>query len=68
MTPASAWGLIAAAVLVLLIVFKWINVLREYERGVVFRLGRCSPGPRAPAWCSSCGQSIACCGSACAPR
>jgi regulator of protease activity HflC (stomatin/prohibitin superfamily) len=26
----------------------WINVLREYERGVVFRLGRLVPVPRGP--------------------
>jgi regulator of protease activity HflC (stomatin/prohibitin superfamily) len=27
---------------------SWINVLREYERGVVFRLGRLVPEPRGP--------------------
>jgi regulator of protease activity HflC (stomatin/prohibitin superfamily) len=27
---------------------SWINVLREYERGVVFRLGRLVPVPRGP--------------------
>ena len=27
---------------------SWINVLREYERGVVFRLGRLDPTPRGP--------------------
>lgn len=27
---------------------SWINVLREYERGVIFRLGRLDPTPRGP--------------------
>ena len=27
---------------------SWINILREYERGVVFRLGRLDPIPRGP--------------------
>jgi regulator of protease activity HflC (stomatin/prohibitin superfamily) len=27
---------------------SWINILREYERGVVFRLGRLVPVPRGP--------------------
>jgi regulator of protease activity HflC (stomatin/prohibitin superfamily) len=27
---------------------SWINILREYERGVVFRLGRLVPEPRGP--------------------
>jgi regulator of protease activity HflC (stomatin/prohibitin superfamily) len=27
---------------------SWINILREYERGVVFRLGRLDPTPRGP--------------------
>ena len=33
-------GLISAGVIVLFVLFKWLNVLPEYERGVVFRLGR----------------------------
>ena len=38
-------------IIVLFAVFllrSWINVLREYERGVVFRLGRLDPQPRGP--------------------
>ena len=27
---------------------SWINILREYERGVVFSLGRLVPVPRGP--------------------
>jgi regulator of protease activity HflC (stomatin/prohibitin superfamily) len=40
-------SLVAAAVVVLYVVFSAIRILREYERGVVFRLGRliASRGP-----------------------
>jgi len=31
-----------------LLVLSWIKVLREYERGVVFRLGRLVPEPKGP--------------------
>ena len=48
MLAAGSWGLIAAAVLMLIIFFKWLNVLREYERGVVFRLGRVLARPKGP--------------------
>ena len=40
--------LIAAIVFGLILVWSWINVLREYERGVIFRLGRLVPEPRGP--------------------
>jgi regulator of protease activity HflC (stomatin/prohibitin superfamily) len=40
---------IAAAALVLLFLLtRWINILNEYERGVIFRLGRLVPGSRGP--------------------
>lgn len=39
---------IAAAVILLFILTSWIKILREYERGVVFRLGRLVPEPRGP--------------------
>ena len=48
MIVAGTWGLIAAAVVILVILFRWINVLREYERGVVFRLGRVLAKPKGP--------------------
>ena len=35
-------------VFVLFLVFRWINVLNEYERGVVFRLGRVLGSPKGP--------------------
>jgi regulator of protease activity HflC (stomatin/prohibitin superfamily) len=40
----------ALFVIVLLAVwlFNSINVLREYERGVIFRLGRLFPEPKGP--------------------
>ncbi len=41
----------ALAVFVILIVilfFRWINILNEYERAVVFRLGRILPEPKGP--------------------
>ena len=44
-------ALIIAAILVLLIVlflFAAIKVAREYERGIVFRLGRLLPQPKGP--------------------
>jgi regulator of protease activity HflC (stomatin/prohibitin superfamily) len=44
-------ALIAAAVLIFLIVlflFAAIKVAREYERGIIFRLGRLLPEPKGP--------------------
>jgi regulator of protease activity HflC (stomatin/prohibitin superfamily) len=41
-------GLIVAAAIILFILAKWINILPEYERGVVFRLGRVMDKPRGP--------------------
>lgn len=35
-------------VILLLYLFSVINVLREYERGVIFRLGRILPEPKGP--------------------
>lgn len=32
----------------LFILSRWINILREYERGVIFRLGKVDPKPRGP--------------------
>jgi regulator of protease activity HflC (stomatin/prohibitin superfamily) len=34
--------------LILIVLFKWINVLNEYERAVTFWLGRLSPTPKGP--------------------
>jgi len=34
--------------LVIVVVSRWINILKEYERAVVFRLGRMLPEPKGP--------------------
>jgi regulator of protease activity HflC (stomatin/prohibitin superfamily) len=47
MTGASI-GITIAVAIALFVLVKWINVLREYERGVVFRLGRVIPEPKGP--------------------
>jgi len=41
-------ALAAAAFLLILFLFQAIKVAREYERGIVFRLGRLMPEPRGP--------------------
>jgi len=41
-------GLGLAVFFGLFIVFKWINILNEYERGVIFRLGRVLREPKGP--------------------
>jgi regulator of protease activity HflC (stomatin/prohibitin superfamily) len=43
-----------------------VRVLREYERAVVFRLGRLV-GQKGPGWSCSCRGSTAWCASRCAP-
>jgi regulator of protease activity HflC (stomatin/prohibitin superfamily) len=44
MHPA-VWIVVAIFFFVFL---KWINILKEYERGVIFRLGRVLPSPKGP--------------------
>jgi len=39
MMPFSS-GLAVLVILALFVVSRWINILKEYERGVIFRLGR----------------------------
>ena len=44
-------ALIAAAVVVVLLIvllFATVKIAREYERGVIFRLGRLLPEPKGP--------------------
>jgi regulator of protease activity HflC (stomatin/prohibitin superfamily) len=31
-----------------IVFFRWVNILAEYERGVVFRIGRLLPEPKGP--------------------
>jgi regulator of protease activity HflC (stomatin/prohibitin superfamily) len=42
----SGFGL--AVFIAVFIIFKWINILNEYERGVIFRLGRVLKEPKGP--------------------
>jgi regulator of protease activity HflC (stomatin/prohibitin superfamily) len=44
----SSIGLIVAGAVLLFILAKWINVIPEYERGVIFRLGRVMEKPKGP--------------------
>jgi len=41
-------GLGLAVFFAIFVVFKWINILNEYERGVIFRLGRVLKEPKGP--------------------
>jgi regulator of protease activity HflC (stomatin/prohibitin superfamily) len=44
----AAWVAVAILIIILLFLFAAIKVAREYERGVVFRLGRLLPEPKGP--------------------
>jgi regulator of protease activity HflC (stomatin/prohibitin superfamily) len=46
--PAVLITLAAIVFLLLVLLFAWIKVAREYERGVIFRLGRLLPEPKGP--------------------
>ena len=39
---------VAVAVILLIFLFSAIKVAREYERGIIFRLGRLLPEPKGP--------------------
>ena len=41
-------GLGLAVFVAIFVIFKWINILNEYERGVIFRLGRVLKEPKGP--------------------
>jgi regulator of protease activity HflC (stomatin/prohibitin superfamily) len=41
-------GVVFALFILLLFLFKWINILKEYERAVTFWLGRLSRQPKGP--------------------
>jgi regulator of protease activity HflC (stomatin/prohibitin superfamily) len=45
---ASFPGFVFAAILLLILFFKWVNILKEYERAVTFWLGRLSPAAKGP--------------------
>ncbi len=44
----SAPGLLIALFILLVLLFKWINILKEYERAVTFWLGRLAKQPKGP--------------------
>jgi len=46
--PPLSFPVIAVVFLVFSWLFSCINILREYERGVIFRLGRVLPQPKGP--------------------
>ena len=48
MSPETAVGLAIAGILLLAILRAAIKILPEYERGVLFRLGRVTGAPRGP--------------------
>jgi regulator of protease activity HflC (stomatin/prohibitin superfamily) len=41
-------GCVVAAVLGVFLILRWVNILKEYERGVTFWLGRLSAQPKGP--------------------
>lgn len=41
-------GLYTVIIIILFLIFNWIRVLREYERGVIFRLGRVLDNAKGP--------------------
>ena len=48
MAPEFPIGLFVAAFVVLVLIFKWINILNEYERAVIFTLGRVEREAKGP--------------------
>jgi regulator of protease activity HflC (stomatin/prohibitin superfamily) len=48
MAPELPFGLIILAFFVLFLFFKWINILNEYERAVIFTLGRVDKDAKGP--------------------
>jgi regulator of protease activity HflC (stomatin/prohibitin superfamily) len=48
MAPQFPFGIFLAAFFVLVLIFKWINILNEYERAVIFTLGRVDKDAKGP--------------------
>jgi regulator of protease activity HflC (stomatin/prohibitin superfamily) len=42
------FGIVAVLVVGIFLFFRWVNILKEYERAVTFWLGRLSPTPKGP--------------------
>ena len=45
---------VVVAIFVVAVLVSAIKVVKEYERGVIFRLGRVQGGPKGPGLLSSC--------------
>jgi regulator of protease activity HflC (stomatin/prohibitin superfamily) len=41
---------ILVVIVVLFLLKQWVHILKEYERAVIFRLGRLLPQPKGPGW------------------
>jgi len=48
MSPQFPFGLFIAIFVVVVLIFKWINILNEYERAVIFTLGRVDKDAKGP--------------------
>ena len=50
--PFELIGLPAIIIVAVALFFlkQWIHILKEYERAVIFRLGRLLPEPKGPGW------------------
>ncbi|HUK12671.1 MAG TPA: slipin family protein [Thermoanaerobaculaceae bacterium] len=48
MAPQLPIGFILLGFFVIFLFFKWINILNEYERAVIFTLGRVDQAPKGP--------------------
>jgi len=48
MPPQLPVGFILLGIFVIFLILKWINVLNEYERAVIFTLGRVDQAPKGP--------------------
>ena len=46
--PATGPFLMAVLFVAIFFLFKWVNILNEYERAVTFWLGRLAPAPKGP--------------------
>jgi regulator of protease activity HflC (stomatin/prohibitin superfamily) len=46
--PGGLMGFVLLGIFVIFLFFKWVNILNEYERGVIFRLGRVLGMPKGP--------------------
>lgn len=46
--PSIGFGFFAIAFIAIFLFFKWVNVLKEYERAVTFWLGRLAAQPKGP--------------------